>query len=116
MNLCPEAAQTMLTNAIEKNDEQKIAQTEEKVKEAEEKVKEAKEEVKQAEEKVKAIRCTVCSQLFERCKMASRMVLAPLIPCSAPPIHELEPSVFLHCPCPGFRPNAKTEEIQGSIL
>ena len=70
MNLCPEAAQTMLTNAIEKNDEQKIAQTEEKVKEA-------KEEVKQAEEKVKAIRCTVCSQLFERCKMASRMV-----PCS----------------------------------
>ena len=50
------------------------------MKQAKEEVKQAKEEVKAAEEKAqkakpeKAIRCTVCSQLFERCKMASRMV------------------------------------------
>ena len=80
---CPEAAQTMLNNAIEKNDEEKVKQAEEKVKQAEEKVKQAEEKVKAAEEKTqkakpdKAIRCTVCSQLFERCKMASKMV-----PCS----------------------------------
>ena len=98
-----------------KQAKEEVKEAEEKVKQAKEEVKQAKEEVKAAEEKAqkakpeKAIRCTVCSQLFERC-------LPPLIPCSAPPIHELEPSVFLHCPCPGFRPNAKTEEIQGSIL
>ena len=57
-----------------------MKEAEEKVKEAEEKVKQAEEKVKAAEEKAqkakpeKAIRCTVCSQLFERCKMASRMV------------------------------------------
>ena len=57
-----------------------MKQAKEEVKEAKEEVKEAEEKVKAAEEKAqkakpeKAIRCTVCSQLFERCKMASRMV------------------------------------------
>ena len=61
LSTSPEAAQTMLNNAIEKNDEEKVKEAKEEVKAAEEKTQKAKPE--------KAIRCTMCSSKMVPCSI-----------------------------------------------